>query len=148
MHWLLLVGGETYSLTGKIVHRACIQHCSAEQLKETLDTSFFKIYGVLDDTDFPTSSLRTYALGFHVSDEEKRIIEDEVLPVMLKRLERRNISQFEGVYKGSGDLLSREKSLQWLEFVAEQFLSTEELVLYEFSDRPGGFSVQQLPEVG
>jgi hypothetical protein len=153
MHWILVIGGETFSYSGKKIHRASLEHCSPQDLGSTIANAFKHIYGVIDEEEPPPPDLVTYAVGFRVQDSH--LIEKEVLPSMQRRLKQRNCPQTGDIYKDTGadnaNLLSREKCMEWLVFVAdhldrEQF-KNKELVLYEFSDRPEGFPEVHLPEV-
>jgi hypothetical protein len=153
MYCFVVVGGETFSHSGKKIHRASLQHCSLQNLGSTIAYAFKHIYGVLDGDEPPPLDLVTYAVGFLVRDQD--ILEKEVLPTMQRRLMNHNFPHIDDIYKdNSADdakLLSREKCMEWLVFLAdhihrEQF-QNKELVLYEFSDRPEGFPVVHLPEV-
>jgi hypothetical protein len=153
MHWVVVIGGQTFSYSGNKFHRASLQHCSPQDLGSTIANAFKHVYGVCDGDEPPPSDLVTYAVGFLVRDQD--IIEDWVMPAMQQRLKNRNFPQTGDIYKDTGadhaNLLSREKCMDWLVVLAdhldqEQF-ENKEFVLYEFSDRPEGFPEVHLSEV-
>lgn len=157
MHWLLLIGGQAYWGGGQVVNRASLHHCSSLQLEDTINRSFNNIYGVINGYAPPMPHLHTYALGLQV--QHQCSIEKEVLPEMHRRMKRLDVSYYhENFYEDSAEgfgnvnLLSREQCMAWLQHIADHLMDCEdfdenEVVLYEFPNRPEGFSKEALPEV-
>jgi len=157
MHWLLLIGGQACWGAGQVVNRASLHHCSSQQLGDKINQSFKTLYGSCNSYAPPMPHLHTFALGLQVQDQ--RSIEEKVLPQMHRRMERLSVpcyheKFYEDFPEGFGEvnILSREQCMAWLQWIAAHLMDCEEfeeneVVLYEFSDRPEGFPKEGLSEV-
>jgi len=165
MHWILLIGGDSSWIGGQRCHRACIHHCSSKDLQITIKQCFHAMYSISDCCPTPPlPQFRTYALGFQIDDQS--VVKERLVTLMKRRMDQLDVwsvssadDLFDGALYEDGpegydnfDLLSRDKSVAGLQSVAEHLLDSgqcneQKIDLYEFSDRPEGFAVPQLPEV-
>ena len=155
MHWVLLLGGEASWASARLVNPASFEQCAPQQLRGTINECMETLYSVPNGPDTPLPHLSTWVLGFQVQDQH--IIEEKVLPLMKGRMERMKISlKHETFYEDEPEgftkfnLLSREKCTGLIQSVADHLLDSRienEIVLYEFSDRPKGFPKPNLAEV-
>ena len=156
MHWILLVGGEAFWAGGQLIHRACFQHCSSGDVERKIHQSMKNIYIVTAEHSPPLPGLDTWALGFQIQNQ--MLIKDKVLPLMKRKMDRLEISEYDDFYEdepeglNNANLLSREKCMAWMQSIADYLMDSEEtdeldITLYEFSDRPEGFPTLSLPEV-
>ena len=159
MPWLLITGGQSSRVSGKLVNRASLQQCaSSEDLSETINENLRKIYSFLDAYEPPPSFLKSFALGIQIHDFD--IITNKVLPEMHNRMKRLGVSwRYDAFYEDDPEegsrnfqFLSHENCKSWLQFITDNLVDSgvvdeKQIAMYEFTDRPDGFRKPEFSQV-